>query len=514
MAANAPVDDRPGGPSLSRTSDGGLSGSHGDSTATGVPVATATGAEQNTIVRPLRPVACWSVGDVRFAFDSSFIDASAAEEFVLLKKAREDYKELVQKHEVYPPLSIFGHADPVGQDDYNKQLAGRRARAVYAALVRDTAAWEQLYSQPLPGDSWGMRSIQTMLVKLGLYNGDTTGSLDADTQTAVRAFQRSQGLVVDGDPGPQTRARLFQQYMDKLCGADLVLSKTDDFLARGADKGSKGDYQGCGEFNPVLMFSSAENDRLSQPSQKGERDAQNAPNRRVLAFLFAPGEVVDPAKWPCPRASEGSAGCRRRFWSDASVRRSFQAQRRQYETTRDTFACRFYDLLADRSPCERAVAVLRVRLHDAMGYKLPAAPYQIEYSGRTKSGKADQDGFVSEVLEPGTESCTVRWQPPDDSDPADSNKEFLYELVVFIELQNADTEEGLKRRLHNLGYPYLGDPDANIRAFQAHHGVDITGEVDDATKAKLQSIYSDALDEPMPLEDVTPPANAASEQRT
>jgi hypothetical protein len=514
MAANASDDDPAAGPNLSRTSDGGFSGSHGDITATGVPVATATGAEQNTIVRPLRPVACWSVGDVRFAFDSSFIDAAAAVEFVMLKKAREDHKELVQNQAVYPPLSIFGHADPVGQDDYNKQLAGRRARAVYAALVRDTDAWEELYSQPLPGDSWGMRSIQTMLVELGEYSGDATGSLDSNTQAAVRAFQQSEGLVVDGDPGPRTRARLFQEYMDKLCGADLVLSKTDDFLARGADKGGKGDYQGCGEFNPVLMFSSAENDRLSQPSQQGDRDAQNAPNRRVLAFLFAPGEVVDPAKWPCPRASEGSAGCRQRFWSDSAVRRSFQAQRRQYETTRDTFACRFYDLLADRSPCERAAAVLRVRLHDAMGYKLPGVQYQIEYSGRAKSGKADQDGFVTEVLEPGTESCTVRWQSPDDSDPVDANKEFLYELMVFIELQDADTDEGVKRRLHNLGYPYIGDPDANIRAFQAHHGVDITGEVDDATKAKLQSIYSDALDEPIHLENVTPPANAASEQRT
>jgi len=206
MAANAPGDDRADGPSLRRTTDGGLSGSHGVSTATGVPVATATGAEQNTIVRPLRPVACWSMGDMRFAFDSSFIDASAADEFVLLKKAREDSKELVQNQKVYPPLSIFGHADPVGQDDYNKQLAGRRARAVYAALVRDTDAWEQLYSQTLPGDSWGMRSIQTMLVELGQYNGETTGSLDSDTQAAVRAFQQSQGLAVDGDPD-QRRAR-------------------------------------------------------------------------------------------------------------------------------------------------------------------------------------------------------------------------------------------------------------------------------------------------------------------
>lgn len=504
-------------PSLHRTSEGGLSGSHGLFDALEAPVATATGSEKNKIVLPLRPVACWGMGDVRFAFDSSFPDPSAAEEFALLAAARESHVQNIGGRDVYPPITIFGHADPVGQDEYNKKLSGRRARAIYAALVRDTDAWEKLY-QPHAGDEWGTRSIQTMLGELSYYDGDTTGTLDDDTRSAVRAFQEAEGLAVDAQPGPQTRAKLFERYMDRLCGTDLHLSKTDDFLARGNDAGGKGDYQGCGEFNPVLMFSAAEKDQLNQPEQIDERNAQNAPNRRVLALLFPPGEEVDPTKWPCPRASEGPAGCRKRFWSDADTRRSFQAQRRLYEVTRDTFACRFYDILNERSPCERALAVLRVRLHDSVGHKMPRAEYQLEYAGRTKSGRADREGFVSDTLDPAAETCTVRWGRADDSDsqsqgtPSDSG--FLYEIAVFVPLLDSNSDDGLKRRLHNLGYPEDAVLEANLRAFQAHHELEISGQADDATKAKLKSIYGNALDEAAEADDATAANAPDSEQRT
>jgi hypothetical protein len=68
--------------------------------------------------------------------------------------------------------------------------------------------------------------------------------------------------------------------------------------------------------------------------------------------LFQPGLRIDSGCWPCPRTNEGVAGCRKRFWSDHAKRRRFQAERREFESTGDTFACRFYDRLASQSPCE------------------------------------------------------------------------------------------------------------------------------------------------------------------
>jgi peptidoglycan hydrolase-like protein with peptidoglycan-binding domain len=372
-----------------------------------------------------------------------------------------------------------------------------------------------------------------MLHALGYLAAGPSDVQDAEMDSAVRAFQQDEGLATDGQAGPQTRAKLFARYMDLLCGPDLRLSKTADFLARGGDAGGKGDYQGCSEFNPVLMFSSAENEELNQPERLAERNAQNAPNRRVLALLFAPGDRVDSALWPCPRAAEGSAGCRKRFWSDAAARRSFQEQRRLYEVTRDTFACRFYHLLVDGSPCERALAVLRVRLHDRFGRKMPGVQYEVEYAGRTRPGRADAQGFLTETLDPAAEQCTIRWEPAAGENATDgaaqpgsttqgspaqstagSGSGFLHELTVFVPLLDIDTDEGVKRRLHNLGYPFDGDYETNLRAFQAHHELDITGLADDATKAELRSIYAPALDQWVEPENPGPPSVPETEQRT
>ena len=108
--------------------------------------------------------------------------------------------------------------------------------------------------------------------------------------------------------------------MDSVCGKNFKLNQADDFLA-GSDPGGKGDYQGCSEFNPVLLFSQKEEAAFAKPDQKETRDKENARNRRVVVLLFSPGLRVDFAKWPCPRAKEGATGCRKRFWSDGEKRR-------------------------------------------------------------------------------------------------------------------------------------------------------------------------------------------------
>src|SRR5439155_1060648 len=57
---------------------------------------------------------------------------------------------------------------------------------------------------------------------------------------------------------------------------------------------------------------------------------------------------------PCPRASDGTAGCRQRFWSDGEARRNKRLpdERRRHDQKGETFACRFYERIIDNSPCE------------------------------------------------------------------------------------------------------------------------------------------------------------------
>jgi hypothetical protein len=321
-----------------KTLEGGHAASHSEANPFPIYASPATGAEKNVIREDLITVACWKVNDLRFDFGSSFVMPETKPEFTELK-------ELVAKNPK-APLSVFGHADPTGDDESNKSLSGRRAEAIYAVLIRDAARWEKIYK----ADGWSLKHVQIMLKALGRDPGNTSGSATAQSTQTIKDFQSANGLTPDGAAGPDTRAKLMEQYMQFLWPDKLDKSA---FLGGGADSGGKGDYQGCSEFNPVMVFSKAENTELNKPANKSKRDEENSVNRRVMILLFRPGTKAPAAKWPCPRAAEGAAGCRKRFWSDGDARRSNQDARRTFVDDEDTFACRFYHRLAVNSPCEK-----------------------------------------------------------------------------------------------------------------------------------------------------------------
>ena len=400
------AEQKPG--SVQSNSAGGIGGAHAEFPEHPAFVAPGDAEEKNTVRAGLFPIACWRLDDPRFDFDSS----------IVLPQAAEEMSELAVLTLEHPgaPLSMFGHADPVGDDDYNKQLGGRRVTAVYAMLLRDTAAWEQLYSQPLGKDDWHNRIVPLIRDELEL-----TGT---------------------GDGNAASRAQLFRDYMDHICrfpGSEDVpagqraqpfqLTKAD-FLARGADAGGKGDVQSCGEFNPVLMFSKDENQAFAEAEDKTKRNKENEPNRRVVTLLFRPGSQIVADRWPCPRVKEGTAGCRARFWSDAAKRRSFQDVRRLNEKTHDTFACRFYDRLNAESPCERSVAnTVLIRLLYEDETPMANAEFTAVFGEVRVTGKTDEQGRAA-------------IEPPEDADE-------VFELFLgafperYIRTEaNAPTEAG------------------------------------------------------------------------
>ncbi len=360
--------DESGG-SIYLFTDGGVVASHPPRQTQTVLVAPSTLGEINTIQEQILPVACVRMDDIRFEFDSSFVAPKVSSELKLLAILRREIPGM--------PVSVFGHSDPVDDDHYNKQLSGRRAQAVYALLTRRTDLWEDLFNHPFGGDDWGTRAIQVMLRELGHYSGPINGEMNKETGAAVEAFQLSEpgvaaGLAADGDPGEKTRPVLYRAYMNLICVDDknipFQLDPKKDFVGREADAGGKGDYQGCSEFNPVLLFSKAENDEFKKNPDKTKRDAENKTNRRVLLFLFRPGFRISPENWPCPRAKEGVDGCRKRFFPNGDERRSFGPERREYAKERannkqGTFACSFYNSLASESPCETGPSVQTILLH-------------------------------------------------------------------------------------------------------------------------------------------------------
>jgi hypothetical protein len=71
----------------------------------------------------------------------------------------------------------------------------------------------------------------------------------------------------------------------------------------------------------------------------------------------------------------------------------------------------------------------------------------------------------------------------------------------FIEMPGTDSDDGLRRRLYNLGYLDDDDLSAAVIAFQATHGFPTTGEADQETRDKLTAVH-DGDDPIVPVIDV------------
>jgi outer membrane protein OmpA-like peptidoglycan-associated protein len=495
---NPPFTDAPGPPAPTTNSpavlgtthsvnDGSVAASHQEAVGqrTTKVAPTISGNEFNLLRRELIPLACWRADDMRFEFESSFVRPELALDIGALQ-------DLIDRHTRTgnpgqrtdkPPLSIFGHADPTGTDEFNKALSGRRAQAIYALLTRRVDLWEDLFAKPLGNDRWQPKAIQKIQATLGMTITENTSA--ADRRSLYKAYMDFICTARDdnGDTITDTAGRPVRVIIDAA-----------DFLAGGADSSGKGDYQGCGEFNPILMFSQAEAQKFADPALKDQRDRENAPNRRVVVFLFRPRARVIADLWPCPRAKEGSSGCIRRFWSDASVRRTFQDQRREYKDTQDTFACRFYQRLSMDSPCERTRETLTIRLYDPLGRAIPGAPFSVQIGKRkpTPVSTADERGIlVVQDLEVPNQ-CLIRWGFP----PKQGEKpQLIFFLEMFLTPENGGAQDEAKQKLNNLGYLAENDSVTNVSAFQRDYGslaeppLVADGVLDDQTMKLLRAVY-------------------------
>jgi hypothetical protein len=353
-------------------------------------------------------------------------------------------------------------------------------------------------------DNWGTAAVHAMVRALGFDAGPLTGSLTESLKSAIRLFQQGNGLKPDGDPGPKTRKVLFLVYMDFLCGKDFILDKEEDFLAQGKDKDGKGDFQGCGEFNPVLIFSKSEKAEFDQPKNQDARNEENEPNRRVLVFLFKPGTKVTPALWPCPRAKEGTAECKKRLFSDADARRSPGDERRERPKDPDTFACRFYERLARLSPCENVSPILRMRLYDAKGKFIPDAPFNLIVSNEIdpRVGRADRNGILRARRLTTAEKCIVEWgKPPSQGAPLD----LPFQHTIELKFAEGDAAAQAARRLNNLGYVGDASLQNKLILFKQDHPErfapnEVDGQLDAKTQSAIREIHDTLPDDTTPAE--------------
>jgi hypothetical protein len=137
-------------------------------------------------------------------------------------------------------------------------------------------------------------------------------------------------------------------------------------------------------------------------------------------------------------------------------------------------------------------AKLRVRFLIA-GQPRKNVPYSVSVSTLNRQtvpdrqGMTDMEGFVSVTVPPSATTATVILGQGEGQD--------IYEFNLGY-IDPIDTVCGIQGRLRNLGY-YFGEENGNldedtvaaIKLFQLDHKINVSGEVDQATRAELKDRY-------------------------
>ncbi len=158
-------------------------------------------------------------------------------------------------------FQVFGHTSASGDDEGNKTLSERRARAGLALLRSDG----DLLAAVAQEDGWGLQHAQAMLRTLTVNPGPCDGDLGTLTEAAMLEFvsRYHRNVFHRTAPGPPKYPDLPD---DAGWGDAMMLAIIDAFAAAhgaGVEGSSIVRHAGCSEFNPLASDSPGHNRRLS-----------------------------------------------------------------------------------------------------------------------------------------------------------------------------------------------------------------------------------------------------------
>ena len=132
-------------------------------------------------------------------------------------------------------------------------------------------------------------------------------------------------------------------------------------------------------------------------------------------------------------------------------------------------------------------AKLNIRFLDAEQEPRAGVEYDVSFDGQVVHGTLDSDGFLREWMVPDARVAAVRLY-------AEGGEEY-YEFKIG-RLEPVTEDRGVQSRLNNMGYACgaedgeLGEKSKEaIARFQADHGLEVSGEADDATRQKLDELH-------------------------
>jgi len=130
-------------------------------------------------------------------------------------------------------------------------------------------------------------------------------------------------------------------------------------------------------------------------------------------------------------------------------------------------------------------AKFKVRMM-ALGEPHADVPYQIKIDGTLGEGQTDGDGYLEEWIAPTAQVAEVTLQLPE------REERYVFQLGHQDPI---DQPSGVQQRLRNLGFEVevterLDDQTRDaLTLFQQMNDLDPTGEIDDATKSKLDELH-------------------------
>lgn len=142
---------------------------------------------------------------------------------------------------------------------------------------------------------------------------------------------------------------------------------------------------------------------------------------------------------------------------------------------------------------KRPRVMLRIKLEDELGQPLAGKQFELVFGQDLHEGSTDGDGVLEVKVRTSDElgELTV-WGSGDRQ-----AERWSWQLRVG-HLDPVEELVGVRERLNNLGFyctPTGQEPDDTlrfaVRGFQRQVGLEVTGEVDDATRGKLVQLHGD-----------------------
>jgi hypothetical protein len=129
-------------------------------------------------------------------------------------------------------------------------------------------------------------------------------------------------------------------------------------------------------------------------------------------------------------------------------------------------------------------AKLNLRIQDEFGEPRAGLKYTLSVDGKKTQGVVPEDGLISEVIPPQARKAIITLE---------TDEQWVLDLGYINPIGYGS---GVQARLKNLGY-YLGEITGQIddetrlalRRFQRDHGLEETGEADEATRAALEAAH-------------------------